>query len=383
VLTPVVLVAGLHASARTATVDRFLADHPGAVAIHHDLREVASGRVERVVRDASGVQDLAEVRLAHGCVTCTVREDLLPQLIRHAATESLLVVDLWDSVEPRSVAEALDCEEARQVLRLTCVLTALHTEHLPVDIIRSERLSETGQSAASGDQRYLAEVLARQVEYATALVLHGGGEEDVELTRALLTHLAPVTPVFTESLPGVTGSALCTRELAERVDPATAQLPCDARTGEVTTIVWHRLRPLHPARLFEAVDELVTESVRSRGRFWLATWHERMLAWDAVAGALSIEDVGPWLAALPEAAWDLISPARRMAATLDWTGILGDRVQHLVFTGPDLDRERIHALLDSCLLTPAEAVSGSQVWAGYDDPFAPMLDLEETASVSE
>ncbi|GAA1008051.1 cobalamin biosynthesis protein CobW [Acrocarpospora pleiomorpha] len=375
--TPVVLVAGLHASARTATVDRFLADHPGAVAIHHDLCEVTSGRVERVVRDASGVQDLAEVRLAHGCVTCTVREDLLPQLIRHAATASLLVVDLWDSVEPRSVAEALNCEEAREVLRLTCVLTALRTEHLPVDITRGERLSETGRGAASGDRRYLAEVLARQVEYATALVLHGGDEEGLDLARALLTHLAPITPVFTESLPDVTGTALRTRELAERVDPATALLPCDAQTGEVTTIVWRRLRPLHPARLFEAVDQLVTESVRSRGRFWLATRPERLLAWDAVAGALSIEDTGPWLAALPEASWDLISPARRMAASLDWTDLLGDRIQHLVFTGPDLDRDRIHTLLDSCLLTPAEAVCGSHVWAGYDDPFAPVLGLEE------
>ncbi|MGI5159095.1 hypothetical protein [Microbispora sp. CA-102843] len=194
--TPVVLVAGLHASARTAVVDRLLRDHPGSPAVHHDLREVPAGRVQRVVRDA--------------------------------ATVSLLVVDLWDSVEPRSVAEALDCEEAHDILRLTCVLTTLHAEHMPVDITRGDRLSETGQPAAAGDQRYLAEVLTRQIEYATALTLHGGDEEDGELSRAVLAHLAPCTPVFAESLPGVTGARLCSRELAERVDPATALLPCDA-----------------------------------------------------------------------------------------------------------------------------------------------------------
>ncbi|MFF4122418.1 CobW family GTP-binding protein [Microbispora rosea] len=377
--TPVVLVAGLHASARTRVVDRLLRDHPASLAVHHDLREVTAGRVERVVRDASTVLDLADVRLAHGCVTCTVREDLLPQLVRHAATASLLVVDLWDSVEPRSVAEALDCEEAHEILRLTCVLTALHAEHMPVDITRGDRLSETGQPAAAGDQRYLAEVLTRQIEYATALTLHGGDEEDAELSRAVLAHLAPCTPVFTESLPGVTGAGLCSRELAERVDPATAQLPCDAQTDEITTVVWRRLRPLHPARLFEAVDELVTQSVRSRGRFWLASRPDRLLAWDAVAGIVSVEDAGPWLAALPEVAWDMVSPARRTAADLDWDHITGDRVQHLVFSGPDLDRERLHALLDSCLLTEEEALAGSDVWAGYDDPFAHILDLKEIA----
>ncbi|MFI7708543.1 GTP-binding protein [Nonomuraea sp. NPDC049480] len=78
--------------------------------------------------------------------------------------------------------------------------------------------------------------------------------------------------------------ALCPRELAERVDPATALLPCDAQTGAVTTVVWHRLRPLHPARLFAAAEEPATCSVRGRGRFWPASRHERMPAWDAVAG---------------------------------------------------------------------------------------------------
>ncbi|GAA3147413.1 GTP-binding protein [Planomonospora alba] len=378
--TPVVLVAGLHARARTAAVDRLLHDHPGAVAIHHDLREVTRGRVERVVRDRSGVLDLAEVRLAHGCVTCTVREDLLPELIRRAAAASLLVVDLWDAVEPRPVAEAVDCEEAHGVLRLTAVLTALHAAHMPIDITRGDRLAETGQVAAAGDQRYLAEVLARQIEYATDLVLHGGDAEDAELSRAVLGHLAPLTPVHRATeLPEVRGGAVCTAELAERVDPATARLPVEARTDEITTVVWHRLRPLHPARLFEAVDELVTTSVRSRGRFWLASRHERMLAWDAVAGVVSVEDAGPWLAALPQAAWEMVSPARRAAAALEWNEVTGDRVQHLVFTGPGLDPDRVTALLDSCLLTQEEMLAGSDTWAGYDDPFAGVLDLKETA----
>ncbi|GAA2374572.1 GTP-binding protein [Nonomuraea africana] len=366
--TPVVLVAGLHAGARAAAVDRLLQEHQGAVALHHDLRAVTTGRVSRLVRDRFRVLDLTEIRLAHGCVTCTVREDLLPQLVRHAATAAPLIVDLWDSVEPRSVAEALDPE----LFALTCVLTALDAEHLPHDLSRGEPLARSGRHAAAGDERHLAEVLARQIEYGTALYLHGSDEDDVELSTAVLGHLAPHTPVLHDALPPVTGAALCPQELADRVDPATAQLPSEATTDEIVTVVWNRRGPLHPGRFFDAVDELVTESVRSRGRFWLATRRDRMLAWDAVAGVVSVEDAGPWLAALPEAAWELTSPARRTAAALDWDPVFGDRVQHLVFTGPDLDRERFHALLDSCLLTQGESVP-------CDDPFAHVLDLREIA----
>ncbi|PZG21022.1 GTP-binding protein [Nonomuraea aridisoli] len=366
---PVALVGGLYAGARADAVDRLLQRHPGAVAIHH---AIAAGRIERVIRDVSGVLDRAEVRLKHDCVHGTIRE--LTQFVRRSPDTPLMIIDLWDSVEPRPVAEAL-ARTGR--LRLTCVHTALDAEHLAVDLCRGDRLCDNGQAATPGDQRHLAEVLARQIEYATSLSLHGGDADDTELSTAVLAHLAPHTPIV--AVPDLTGRVLDVHDLAERVDPATARLPADRQTGEVTTVVWHRLRPLHPGRLFEAMEELVTTTVRSRGRFWLASRHERMLAWDAVAGAVSVKDAGPWLAALPEAAWDLVSPTRRAAAALDWNPIIGDRVQHLVFTGPDLDRDRICALLDSCLIDQGDILPGAAAWARYDDPFAPVLNLEDRA----
>ncbi|MET8863778.1 GTP-binding protein [Nonomuraea sp. NPDC004580] len=335
---PVALVGGLYGCARAEAVDRLLRRHPGAIAVGHGI---TAGQAERMARDSPGAP--------------------------------LLIIDLGDSVEPRPMAEAL----ARAGhLRLACVHTALDAGHLPVDICRGDRLADTCRTATAGDQRHLAEVLARQIEYATSLSLHGGDAEDAELSAAVLGHLAPHTPIVT--VPDPTGPTLDVRELAERVDPATAQFPADGRAGEVTTIVWHRLRPLHPGRLFDVMDELVTTTVRSRGRFWLANRHQRMLAWDAVAGVVSVRDAGPWLAALPEAAWELVSPARRAAAALDWNPIIGDRVQHLAFTGPDIDHDRICGLLDSCLTDHGDLLPGAAAWARYDDPFAPVLNLEES-----
>ncbi|QBI54856.1 hypothetical protein EKD16_15410 [Streptomonospora litoralis] len=47
---------------------------------------------------------------------------------------------------------------------------------------------------------------------------------------------------------------------------------------------------------------------------------------------------------------------------------MGDRRQHLAFTGLDLDTERLEALLDSCLLAPGEGLMHFQ-----EDPFADQL----------
>ena len=261
----------------------------------------------RTVRDADLVREQAAVHLEHGCVTCTVCHDLIPQLLRYAGQASLLVVDLWDAVEPQSVAEAVGHPEADPNLRLTGVPTALDAELTPTDICRGDQLAELGKQVAADDERYLAEVLAHQIEYATALAvadtlpapLPPAEESAAELCREVLTHLAPMAPVTLpgDSLPTLTGPALCTGELAARVDPATAQLPCTTRTPAVDTVVWHRTRPLHPARFFDAMDTLATRSLRSRGRFWPANRPDRLLAWDAVAGIVTIEDTGPWLAA--------------------------------------------------------------------------------------
>ncbi|WP_233358890.1 CobW-like GTP-binding protein [Thermomonospora amylolytica] len=212
---PVVLVAGLHGPARTAVADRLLREHPGSLAVHHELRRITEGLVTRVVRDAGGVLERAEVRLEHGCTTCTVREDLVPVLLRNAPRARLLVVELWDSVEPRSVAEILDRPDLHGDLRPTAVLTALDAELTPTDICRGETLAEAGRPGAAGDKRHLAEVLARQIEYATALVLPEvlpaplpqADEDALDLCREILGHLAPTTPVHSPATRSRTSPA--------------------------------------------------------------------------------------------------------------------------------------------------------------------------------
>ncbi|WP_143673237.1 CobW C-terminal domain-containing protein, partial [Streptomyces griseiscabiei] len=157
--------------------------------------------------------------------------------------------------------------------------------------------------------------------------------------------------------------------------PASALLPTDADEHGVTTLVWHRHRPFHPERLYEALEDLCCAAARSRGRFWLAERPDTLLHWDAAGGALCVESVGPWLASLPDAAWDLVPPVRRAAASLDWHPEHGDRCQHLVFTSPGLDRDGLERLLESCLLTDAEYAAGRAAWERLPRPFDTFLEV--------
>ncbi|MFD3332226.1 CobW family GTP-binding protein [Streptomyces sp. NPDC058700] len=374
---PVVIVAGLHADARTQVVERLLSTVPGSVALHHDLSEAPGGTVLRVIRDASGTLSRGETPLVDDCACCALREDLVPELRRMADSglTRLAVVELWDSVEPKAMAEVV-AGHGGDRLALTGVITAVDPALVLPYLANGDDLAETGLAAAPTDRRTVGDTWARQLEYAPVLAVvdsEEAGDED----RALLAQLHPTArqvPVASAELARAAFAGVDVEAAAAAQHPACALLPQDADEAGVATFVWRRRRPFHPERLYRALEDLCCAAARSRGRFWLADRPDTLLAWDAAGGALCVESVGPWLASLPDAAWDMVPPVRRAAAALDWHPDHGDCCQHLVFTSPGLDRDGLEQLLDSCLLTDAEYGSGREGWKHLPAAFDALLD---------
>ncbi|WP_371598966.1 GTP-binding protein [Streptomyces sp. NBC_00564] len=382
----VAIVGGLHADARRAAVERLLVDVPNSVALHHDLSTATAGTVLRTVRDAVGVLSVGEAPLVNDCACCALREDLVPELERLAdeGRTRLAVVELWDSVEPKAMAEVV----ASSGLTLTGVITAVDPALLLPYLGNGDDLADGGLAAATTDQRTVADTFARQLEYAPVLAIVPSEEADDE-DRALLAQLHPTArqvpigegdfgwPLPTPRSP-LAEAALAGFDVeaaAAAQHPACALLPADADECGVATLVWHRCRPFHPERLYEALEDLTCAAARSRGRFWLADRPDTLLHWDAAGGALCVESAGPWLASLPDAAWDMVPPVRRAAAALDWHPEHGDCCQHLVFTSPGLDRDGLELLLESCLLTDAEYAAGRTAWKRLPPAFDNLLEV--------
>jgi G3E family GTPase len=374
---PVVIVGGLHSDARKEVVDRLLRTVPGSVALHHDLASAAEGTLRRLVRDSSGQLSCGDAPLINDCACCALREDLVPELERLAAggLTRLAIVELWDSVEPKAMAEVIVAHGA-DVLDLTNVMTAVDPALVLPYLANGDDLAEAGLAAAATDQRTVGDTWARQLEYAPVLALVDSDEADDE-DRALLAQLHPTArrvPVGSDELAQLAFAGFDVEAAAVAQHPACARLPQEADEAGVATLVWHRRRPFHPERLYQALEDLCCAAARSRGRFWLADRPDTLLAWDAAGGALCVEQAGPWLASLPDAAWELVPPIRRAAAALDWHPEHGDCCQHLVFTSPGLDRDGLAQLLESCLLTDDEYAAGPEAWRRLPAAFDSLLD---------
>jgi hypothetical protein len=108
--TPLILVSGWNG--RTPDAARSLL-RDGTVVVHHDLDLVHEGVVRRTVttlesgapRERLGIRELA-----HGCISCTLREDLLPLLRRLHAPSSVqrIVLHLDRRLEPEAVCWAVE-----------------------------------------------------------------------------------------------------------------------------------------------------------------------------------------------------------------------------------------------------------------------------------
>ncbi|MCO1594058.1 GTP-binding protein [Micromonospora sp. RHAY321] len=392
------VLSGFWPTATFAVARALLAADPTLLLVRHDLTGIRGGVVRRVVRSGTGIIEDEQVDLRHGCVSCTLREDVLPTLVRLARSHPGrdLVLMLPEVVEPEAVAAAcahclVDGAPITELIRVDSYVTVLDAEHLLDGLASTDDLTALGIQAAEDDDRALADVVVRQIEYADTLVLWGRsreGEFDTSRLSVLLQRMAPWAVHIRVDGDLVDASTL-TRQLrhTHRHRPETPGLLARGLQGYtlgthepesdcgVVSVVFRARRPFHPQRLHDVLEQVNVEMIRSRGHLWLASQPDTVVAWEFAGGGLAMGSLGHWLVSLPEDRWEHVEDQRRLAAALEWDPYYGDRHQHLVFIGLDVDPVELHRTLARCLLTDAELADGEETWRTYHDPFAGCFPL--------
>jgi G3E family GTPase len=349
---PVVVLTGVDADAMASATIALQWDLPNAVVVHHWI-DVESGMLVRTVSDVTGVLERVEADLEHACVSCAVREDVVPTLERLARGRwDAIVAHLPVGADAVQVCRVVAQDGQLRGVRVAGVLCAVDGARLVDDLLGDELLRERGVQTAEDDDRGVAEVGAAQVEYADAVHILGAeesiGDREVALVRALAR---PGALVLAD------GETLEPARLLAGIHDHAAAEAWAARVGSGplhsvdSDHVW-RLdlradRPFHPDRLYQDIEAIGGGPRRSRGCFWLPTRPTVACVWDGAGGQLSIGVAEPW--------------ARRRPYT------------RILVTGMDDGRDAVAAAFRHCLLTDAELSRRGRFWESAGDGFEAWL----------
>jgi G3E family GTPase len=368
--TPVLVVAG-HGD--TDGVVTALLRAEGTFVVRHRFDGHVVERSVTNLRNGIPVITESVLELCHGCVSCTIRNDLLKVLRRMHLWKDVdrVVVHLAPWLEPQPICWAInhvrvllgpgfiDGPAARDV-QITAVVGCLDTWNWLEQALGDQQLD---------DGRTQAQVAVGQAEFADVIVV----DHIDKATLAVLSRLAPRASVVRDQ---------------RHVDKAVASLGEDARRGrsddplgplligqppldfdgEVGVVEFGADRPFHPQRLHEALDVLLSGVVRTRGRIWLANHPSNVMCLESAGGGLRVYSGGKWLAAMTHSEIANVDEQRRVLAGLTWDTRYGDRHTSLVALACGARSEDIRRALEAALLTDAEMADPGQ-WHHYADPF--------------
>ena len=349
--TALVVVTGVDEGAMDNVMLGLSWDLPQAVVVRHRI-DPHSQVLTRVVSDAGGVLEVEHVPLEHACVSCALREDIVPTLERLARDGrwSTIVSGLPTATEATRLTAQLaqDARLARH-LRACAVVDAVAADRATTDLLSDDLLRDRGLHTNPHDDRALGEVACAQVELADVVVLDG---EQAPGAADLVRALARPGALVLDGADQLDGAALVQQRHQHRTAGAWTSPALDAEVPPLGRSAAWRLdlsspRAFHPERLLDQVARLGGGPHRSRGCFWVPTRPGSVLEWSGAGGQLSIGSHSAW-------------------------GQRGRRTR-LVLTGLGPTPRDLPLAFDELLLSPAEAGSDPRGWEVVEDGLEPWL----------
>ncbi|TDZ94939.1 ribosome hibernation factor-recruiting GTPase MRF [Mycobacteroides salmoniphilum] len=367
--TPVLLVSG---QADTDAVVDVLARDPGTVVVTHRF----DGHiVKRSVVSGAGVREpqVTVLELAHGCVSCTVRDDLLVLLRtlhrREDVGRIVLHLEPWLEADPicwaintvpvRMGPGYIDGPAARDV-EIAGVVSCVDTANWLEQALGDDELN---------DGRTVAQVVIGQAEFADVLVVRNPEPEVLSVLRRLAPRARITARIgrVEQALDHLEDDARCGRA-DDPHGPLLAGQPSLAVDGRIALVEFNARRPFHPERLHAAIDLLLDGVIRTRGRLWLATQDQQAMWLESAGGGLRVSAAGKWLAAMDSAEARQTDLERRAFADLMWDYRFGDRHTAMTVLICGAESAEVLDALRGALLTDDEMASPAS-WEEFSDPF--------------
>ncbi|WP_462251332.1 GTP-binding protein [Ekhidna sp.] len=393
---PVTVLSGFLGAGKTTLLNHVLNNREGlkVAVIVNDMSEVNID--EKLIADGAKLSRTDEklVEMSNGCICCTLREDLMIEVEKLAKMNKFdyLLIESTGISEPIPVAQTFSFATGDELYDLTqfstldTMVTVVDAFNFFKDFGTADTILDREMTDDQEDDRSIVNLLTDQVEFANVIILNKSDlvtDDQLGLLERTLNKLNPTAKIIRTTHSKINpreilNTGLFDYEIAEQsagwqkeLELAQKGISHNPETEEygIGSFVYQNARPFHPQRFLEYVSQdFPTSIIRSKGIFWIASRQDKAVLWSQAGGSLKAEVYGRWWASVPmkQRAMSEAYLENQEAIQAKWDKQWGDRMNELVFIGQDMDKEKITADLDKCLLTDLEIV-GMQSGSGFQD----------------
>lgn len=412
-IVPITLLTGYLGAGKTTLINHVLNNQEGykVAVIVNDIGEV---NIDAELIAKGGIvneKDADLVPLSNGCICCTLKVDLMKQIVELIKTGKFdyILIEASGICEPIPIAQTLTVlsEQSEQyglpkICRLDNVVTVVDAYRLATEFGCGDDLVKENI-----DEEDIENLLIQQIEFCNTIILNKVDElnaDELGRVKAVIKALQPTAKLIETNYGKVevkdiidthsfnfnvaAESAGWIQELQKDVEDDEEENEEEHEhdheheehehhhkeeheheehhghhhhhgEGEVEeygigTFVYYRRDPFDRQKLEEFLNNKFPKSViRSKGIVWFSDENETSYVLEQAGKQIQASDAGLWVATAPEAEKQQI--IRESPEILeDWDEKYGDRMVKLVFIGRNMDKEQIIKDLDSCLVKDFE-----------------------------
>jgi len=391
---PVTVLSGFLGAGKTTLLNHILNNKAGlkVAVIVNDMSEINVDA--RLINDQNILSRTEEklVEMTNGCICCTLREDLMIEVekLANEGRFDYLIIESTGINEPVPVAQTFSFVDEEKGIDLSkfsyidTMVTVVDCFNFFTDFGSNELLIDRKLTDLEGDYRTIVNLLLDQIEFANVIILNKTDlvdEKTVGLLNASIRKLNPGAKIIKSNFGKLDPSEIINTQLFDFEIAQTSagwqkeleggvHIPETEEYG-ISSFVFRNQKPFHPERFWKYITEDYPASIiRAKGLFWLASRPDDALNFSQAGGSSRLEKAGVWWISMP------LNERIQYPSFIDnkqyiegkWHNRWGDRVNELVFIGQDVDKQKVIAELENCLIQDHELILFESNY-NFSDPF--------------